>query len=299
MIEIILGILVIILFTHLFCLKRDLKKLNKDLTHYKKIDTNNLLHTSSMDKDLKQMICQINDELQKIKTKEILIKQQSWRLKKMMTNISHDLKTPLTSAIGYIEMIQSSTIDHEKKQKYISIIEERLHKLSSLIQSFFEFSSILSKDETPVIENQEIIPILEQCIISYYEDFDQEKRKIILKDHLQNKKIQTNKMMLIRIFDNIIGNSLKHGINDLIITLTEDDQTLSIAFQNEMTDTLLDVNQIFDEFYTTDISRTSGNTGLGLAIVKEFVTLLGGTVDAKIQKETLIITLHFPKNRRS
>lgn len=98
--------------------------------------------------------------------------------------------------------------------------------------------------------------------------------------------------MLERIFDNLIRNAYKHSNNDLDINLYID-KNIVISFSNELLDNNLDVEKIFDEFYTVDISRTKGNTGLGLAIVKEFVEQLNGKIIAENIENKLIITILF------
>ena len=96
--------------------------------------------------------------------------------------------------------------------------------------------------------------------------------------------------MLLRIFDNLIGNALKHGIGDLTIRLEKSD-AIKISFSNGVLDENIDTVHIFDEFYTKDISRTGGSTGLGLAIAKEFTELLGGRIAAEVIREQLVISI--------
>lgn len=299
MITIILGIIIGVLITFLIVQERNIIKLTKDLKEHQQKDTNTLLHTSSINPNFRNLIQVINSHQKEIKNKEIAIQRQNNRLKKMIINISHDLKTPLTSAIGYVDILKSSKLDKEKQQKYLTITKERLQKLSTLIHSFFEFSKVMSSDNEIELEQIDISRILEQCIISYYEDFEKNNRQIILKKNLSKNLIWSNKTMLIRIFDNLIGNSLKHSDSDLTISLKYTKDQFILSFKNKITDTDLDVDQIFDEFYTTDISRTKGNTGLGLAIVKEFVTLLGGTVSAKKRQGFLTITITFLEKKKS
>ena len=100
--------------------------------------------------------------------------------------------------------------------------------------------------------------------------------------------------MLLRIFDNLISNALKHGESDLTIT-ADDDKGISIIFSNTLISSDIDIEHIFDEFYTTDISRTKGNTGLGLAIAKQFTEMLGGEIGASLVNELFILTIRFNK----
>lgn len=295
MLQIILIIILGLLIIYLCFLHKNIKNLTMDLKEYQSQETNTLLHTNSINKDLQELIKVINDELNEIKQKEIVINHQNNQTKKMITNISHDLKTPLTSALGYIEILKSTELEKEKQQKYLSITEERLQKLSVLIHSFFEFSTILTFQEEFEKEQVNIIPILEQCIVPFYEDFETSGRKIILQKKVSKYVLWTNKTMFTRIVDNLISNSLKHGVGNLTISIRNQDQQLMLSFKNKFVDAHLDIDQLFNEFYTTDISRTKGNTGLGLAIVKEFVTLLGGRVTAKKHHQFLTITMIFPE----
>ena len=104
--------------------------------------------------------------------------------------------------------------------------------------------------------------------------------------------INSNTGMLMRIFDNLIGNSLKHGNGDLIVTVLGDNE-IKIIFENEPEIRNVDYDHIFDEFYTTDISRTKGNTGLGLAIAKQFTEMLGGEINAEPHEDIFRVSIRF------
>ncbi len=198
----------------------------------------------------------------------------------MMINMAHDLRTPLTSAIGYIDMIQKEELSMAEKEKYMGIIEERLNKLSDLITNFFDFSKAISEEE---IEKQKenLMEILENSLANFYDDFTKQNRKIDLNSKVSKIEIVTNRALLVRIFDNLIVNSYKHSKSDLKINVQIVGNKVVLEFINELEDLSLDVQKMFEEFYTTDDSRNNGNTGLGLAIVKEFVRLLGGSVQAQ------------------
>ena len=127
---------------------------------------------------------------------------------------------------------------------------------------------------------------------SFYKDYKQKNRNILFHCTISKLKLVSNKEMLIRIFDNLMMNALKHSKGDLEIQFQKKD-TIQIFFANELLYQDLDMDRIFDEFYTIDISRTKGNTGLGLAIVKEFTESLNGRVSAKKEKNQFVILLEF------
>lgn len=133
---------------------------------------------------------------------------------------------------------------------------------------------------------------MESCIANYYEDYKKEGRKIILECDKNKMILNTNENMLKRIFDNLIGNAYKHSTDDLSIKIEITDN-VKIKFSNKLLYNELDIDKMFDEFYTVDIARTKGNTGLGLAIAKEFTEKLNGKIYADKQSNILTITIEF------
>lgn len=290
---ILLIISLIITIFYLILLKKSLKKLNRDLDKKLITESNVLLTTDVSDKDLCKLIKTINNTLKEYTSLKNEYENKNSNLRKMMTNISHDLRTPLTSALGYIDILLK-TSSNPKDIKNLKIIEERLKRLSELINSFFEFSKIISNDEEIKVNKVNLVKILENSISNHYEDFSNDKRVINLNISKPKINILSNEMMLMRIFDNLIRNSYKHSKGNLDIKVETDNKVI-ITFTNELLYKNLDTERIFDEFYTVDIARTKGNTGLGLAIVKEFVKELGGTITASKKKNKLIMTITFDK----
>lgn len=283
---------IFILITYLFLLKREIKKITNELKSIKKEDTNLTVHSNISSNELLLLINEINSLLINIRDKEILLERKNNNAKKMMTNISHDLRTPLTSAIGYIDIVLSEDLSNEEKKKNLNIIKNRLKKLEELINSFFEFSKIISSDKKIQTKNVNIVSVIEECIANYYDDYSRNNRKIILESNVSKLNVLSNKEMLTRIFDNLISNAYKHSDSDLIVKLINND-ILEISFENDLVIDNLDIERIFDEFYTMDISRTKQNTGLGLAIVKEFCEMLGWAIYALKQDKKLKIILRF------
>ncbi len=288
----ILSFIIIGLLAYLVLLNKELKSLSKQVDNLINMNSNHLIYSEYNLKNVAPIIIKINHLIKKSKNIELNYNNKNKSLMKMMTNISHDLRTPLTSALGYIDMILYSNISKEEQIKELKIIEERLKRLEELINSFFEFSKIISNNKDPELEKMNLNTILENCIINYYEDYKNHKRQILF-NYNQNKiMLYSNKEILVRIFDNLIANAYKHSTGDLEINITAND-TIKITFINSLDYNDLDIHKMFDEFYTIDISRTKGNTGLGLAIAKEFTESLGGKIYANKKKGLLEITMEF------
>ena len=286
---VILIFILLILLTYLFFIKRELKRITKEIKKSYQRNSNQLLHKEISNKDLTDLVKEINLLLTSIKRKQMLYEQGNKKRRKMITNISHDLRTPLTSAIGYTDMILNNKLSKEEQLEELKIVRERLSRLEELINSFFAFSKTLSSNHLE-LEEVDIISCLEESIARFYEDYHKERRKITLEKEKKKIKLYANYEMLTRIFDNLIINALKHSTSDLEIRVKTKEK-IQISFSNTLLYKELDLDSIFDEFYTVDISRTKGNTGLGLAIVKEFTEALNGVVTAKKGKNQLIILL--------
>ncbi|MCR4863213.1 MAG: HAMP domain-containing histidine kinase [Ruminococcus sp.] len=285
-----LVVIICILLFLIIAQNRELGSIVKQMRYIGNKDTNILVRS---ERGLATgLINEINVMLKEIRKIRAEYKQKNHDLEQMITNISHDLRTPLTSAMGYINMVQHSDMSEEEKQRELAIIEKRLIRLEELINSFFEFSKIVSSGKKPELTQVNLISVLEESIVHYYDDYSSRERQIIFRCDKHKLMINSNQGMLMRIFDNLIGNSLKHGNGDLIVTVIGESE-IKIFFENEPEVRNVDFDHIFDEFYTTDISRTKGNTGLGLAIAKQFTEMLGGEITAEPHDDVFRVSLRF------
>lgn len=294
--EIILVIFVIIilfLVCYLFFMKMELRRIKKELDLVLSRKTNGLVHTEFTSKEIHDLVECINTHLTEIKSKESKLERKNANFVKMIRNISHDLRTPLTSSLGYVSLMLESDMIEQEKIKNLKIVEERLKRLSELIDSFFEFSKILSNNQIIELDEINLVAVIEKAISNHYEDFSKDNRMIDFKTNKRKIKIKSNEVMLVRVFDNLIRNAYKHSNGNLDIEINQNNDKVKIKFINDLLYNDLDVDRIFDEFYTVDISRTKGNTGLGLAIAKEFVEQLKGKIKADKKNNKLIITIIF------
>ncbi len=288
-------IIILFLLSYLFFMKREVRRIKKEIFLIHKNNSNNLVNSEFKAKELTELIDEINKILKNEKENFSAEVKQKKMLNSVMLNISHDLRTPLTSALGYTNMLLSQEKLSEIDFNEINIIKERLLRLEELIDSFFVFSKISNESKNIEKDNANLIELLEDSIVSYYDEFKKEDRNIVIAKNVNKCLIKTNKELLKRIFDNLVVNALKHGDGNLFIDFKED-TFIEISFSNQVLSNDLDISQIFDEFYTTDISRTKGNTGLGLAIVKSFTVLLGGKIEAFLKEDFLYIIIKFKRD---
>ncbi|MCR5142444.1 MAG: HAMP domain-containing histidine kinase [Ruminococcus sp.] len=285
---ILLSIAAAVLLTAVILQRQEMESAAKQISELKEKDTNGVVH--SVNGTAVRLIDEINGLLGYIRSDRIEYARKNHDLEKMMTNISHDLRTPLTSAVGYINILQNSDISEEEKARELKIIEDRLLILEELIDSFFEFSKTISSGKAPEMTELNLISLLEESIVHYYDDYSARGRQIMLSCGKSRLMINSNRNMLVRIFDNLISNSYKHGMGDLEVSVSENDG-ISVRFENGVVSEDIDIDHVFDEFYTKDISRTKGNTGLGLAIAKQFTEMLGGEISAELSGGRFAVTV--------
>jgi signal transduction histidine kinase len=291
---VILVILIAFILCYVFLEKAEIKRLKKELDFIMSNDTNRILHTEFNSKELKEFVSAVNMYLSEIQKRKMEIEHKNNNLMVMMRNISHDLRTPLTSAAGYTDLILNSDLTEDEKISEMKIVEARLKRLTELVDSFFEFSKILTTNKEIELETVNLIGILEECIGNFYEDYKKKNREVDFITSNNKISISTNRTMLSRIFENLISNALKYGSGNLTIeVISENADVIRISFTNRIIDKDLDTGRIFDDFYTTDISRTKGSTGLGLAIAKEFTEQLNGNIEAHIEDDKLVIDTTF------
>ncbi len=268
--------------------RKEMKSIDRQLSDLIGASTNQLVHTENgLGADL---IKTVNSLLTRMQTIRVEYARRSHTIDQMLTNISHDLRTPLTSAMGYMNLVLDSNLSEDEKERELEIVRRRLVRLEELINSFFEFSSIISRGEQPKKEPMDLVRALEEAISHAYDDFSAAGRKIDLKCEGRKWMLNSNYAMLMRIFDNLIGNAKKHGIGDLTIRAEKTEEGYRLSFTNPCPEAI-DASRVFDEFYTTDISRTNGSSGLGLAIAKQFTELLGGKIRAEAEKGVFAILI--------
>ena len=287
---IILSIVCIVLAVLLILQKRELTNIRRSVEKIRNSGGDETVHSTGGSASADELITQINLLLSELREESRKYHRKRRELDNMMTNISHDLRTPLTSAVGYLEIIRSGGLPPEEAERELNIISERLARMQELIDSFFEFSRIVSEDKTPAMEPVNLISVVEESVSGLYDAYEARGRHIELTLHGPRYEVVSNRVMLSRIIDNLISNALKHGTGDLYIS-REDSR---LIFRNGIKEgELIDTSRVFDEFWTTDTSRTSGSTGLGLAIVKQFADILGIGVSASVDGGNFVITLEW------
>lgn len=287
-------VLLILIFYHMYY-RMNIKHITKELKEIMNIsDTNQLLTVVAKQRDITNLVNILNNLVKDIRKSRVQVKRLNRNFRQSITNISHDLRTPLTTAGGYLQMLQTS-VTEEERQEYLKIILERQNMVKLLLEQLFEYVRIESGEivyeHVPVDAKKVFI----ETLAMYYDDFNKKGQEPTV--HLPEGPciIQGDEQGLKRIFSNIIFNAIVHGNGEYYFEIKESNGYIFTFSNASEPMTRDDLDNIFERFYTKDKSRNKKTTGLGLAIAKEITKRLNGKVEAFYNNGRFVVSISFPK----
>ena len=283
-----LVFIIIFLIYYIIGINVSIKEIEDNLDIILNNDTNKLITISTSNKRLNRLTTNLNSSLIKIRKLEISYKNGNKELQESITNISHDLRTPLTAIKGYIDLIKKEK-SKKKIVEYLKIIENKTEDLVILTEQLYDYSKSLDLKDKLKKEKVCINDILEDTILSYYALI--KKKNLTPEINITTKRIyrKIDKNMAIRILENIISNTIKYTDEDIKITLLDNGKII-IKNKSHVLDNTT-VNKMFDRYYT--IESGSNTSGIGLSIAKQLVNINGGKITAKYSQGYLIVELEF------
>lgn len=290
-ITVLLSVLTIFIALY-FILRRNVKGVVRSLRRINSAKTNSKILISSTDNLIRNLTVEINKSLEIKNSTEAEYKRMDYELRQAIANISHDLRTPLTSILGYMQLIEDESLPLAERKEYIDIVKKRSKALQMLIGGFYDLSRLEAKEYKFELKKMNLYNILSDIIASYYNDFVRNgiEPHIELEENTESVIIDDNAVR--RIFSNLIQNMLKYGRNDVEITLTQKDGYICSVFSNEAADLKEEYTKhLFERFFTGDRARTDKSTGLGLAITKQLVEQMGHKIAAKLEHGRLHIEI--------
>lgn len=280
-------VIIFLLIIKIYLLKKSAREIKNQLAERLSTDTNTLIGISSGDRDMRNLASGLNEQLKILRREYIRCQHGDTELKNAVTNISHDLRTPLTAISSYLDLLETNP---EKSEQYTAVIRERTETLNQLTEELFRYSVITSPEYDTTSEPAVLNSILEESILSYYAAL--QEHGITPEIEITEKKIirNINKNAMSRVFSNLLNNAVKYSDGDLQITMSDNGIIIfsnSSAKLNEV-----QVERLFDRFYTVENARKS--TGLGLSIAKILVKQMNGDITARYENDKLNIRIVFP-----
>lgn len=287
---ILLIIIIFGLFIFLFLLKREISSLKKQLQDYSQ-GIEKPIDIVFIDKNLTDLAAEINKNQAYKKEKNLALIRRERHIKELISNISHDLRTPLTAMIGYLQLLQKTELMDEQKE-YLDIALSRGRYLQTLINDFYDISLLENKSSEPVLTKINLDNILADTVLSFTEQFEEKCISPMVTFLSSPTYIIADETMLKRIIVNLISNAIRYGTKELQIKILKTDY-IELIFQNVVEHGKdIDVTRLFEKFYTADLSRNQSGSGLGLYIVKILAETINGNVSAQLKDDKLTIKLY-------
>ena len=286
----ILSIVVAVLLGKLHLLHQAAREIADALSDRLATDTNTLIDLSSRDCHMRRLAAELNEQLRLLRKQRLQYLNGDRELKEAVTNISHDLRTPLTAICGYLDLLEREE-KSEAATRYLSLIENRVQALKQLTEELFRYSVILSTANDMNLETVNINGVLEESVAAFYAALTE--RGIMPTIQMPEKRIvrQLNRAALSRVFSNILSNVLKYSDGDLDISLRETGEIIFTNMALKLDE--VQVGKLFDRFFSVEAARNS--TGLGLAISKTLVEQMNGTIAARYENDKLSVCIAFPE----
>lgn len=278
---------ILLLAVKMHLMRRSMSEIGVQLKELLSTDTNNLICLSYGDRHVRRLAAQINTQLRLLRRQRLKYLNGDKELKEAVSNISHDLRTPLTAICGYLELLEREEKSEEVNQ-YLRQISNRALVMKRLTEELFCYSVASSVQEIRM-EDVVLNRALEETLLAYYGAFASKNIVPDIRMCARSIHRKLDSSALNRVFGNILSNALKYSEHDLAVELSEDG---TIVFSNTAKGlTQTEVGKLFDRFYTVETGKNS--VGLGLSIAKLLTERMGGTIEAEIEEGKLCIVLKF------
>ena len=283
-----LGVLLLILAGKVYTLRKSARQLREGMARQLERETNTLLAVSSGDREMRALADALNGQLAQLRAERQRYQHGDLELKEAITNISHDLRTPLTAIVGYLALLEGEE-KSEAVERYLSQISNRTQVLHQLSEELFAYA-LLTAPQPLHPQRVDLRGLVEEALLSYCGAMEQRGMEPTIQLPAGRVERNLDPTAAGRVLSNIISNALKYSAGDFAVTMTPNGV---ITFANSAPDlNPVLVQRLFDRFFTVETARHS--TGLGLSIAKLLTQQMEGTLEAKYQEGQLVITLSFP-----
>ena len=273
--------------------QRQVKDICRQLAFLMKHDSNMLIHREFGLGGIGMLSDRLNDLLELRRKEKQYYQEKETLIADTYTNLSHDIRTPLTSLDGYFQLMEACE-NVEEQRRYLNIIHERIHSLNEMLEELFMFTKLKNESYRLELTSCCINRILKETVFSYYDDWVRREIQPDIQITEEQLYIDGNKQGRSRIIQNVIKNGLDHGEKKIRIVLKREQNQAVLRISNQVTASeQIDIEHVFDRFYKADAARSKTSTGLGLSIAREFVRRMNGEIGAKIEENEFIVEMSF------
>lgn len=285
-----LVLLILLLTAKVLSLRRAADELRAQITARLTQDTNVGIDVSTRDRSMRALTRVLDEAVRALRERELRCRQSGRELDEAVSNISHDLRTPLTAIRGYMELLRAMALP-EQAAAYLRVIGGRLDTLTRLTEELFQYSVVLASNQYAQRESLDLRPAVEEALAAHYALLAQRgiQPDITLLEEPVLRSL--NPTAISRILSNLMSNAARYSDGDLTVALSPDG-ALTISNHASSLDEVT-VARLFERYYTVENGRSG--TGLGLSIARNLTDAMGGQVSAALSDGILTITLIFPE----
>ncbi|WP_315970099.1 sensor histidine kinase [Bacillus tuaregi] len=281
-------VITVFVLTRFYLLKKEIRRAEKQLHELNHERTEKKIDLAFFDKDMEKLVKEINKQIDVTKQANAEKRRKENELKQAIANISHDIRTPMTSILGYIQFLESDELSTEKKAEYTTVVKKGALRLKVLLEDFFELSIIESADYPLKPEKVKLNQLVLEVLVGFYESFNQQGLEPAL--HIPDEEIEIigDISAVKRVIENLMVNAIKHSSGNVSIRLEKWPSSVQLTISNTVEQlSEQDIQFLFDRFYKADKTRTEKSTGLGLAIAKSLMTKMEGNLTARLKDQEL------------
>lgn len=280
---------------YILVMKKQIRDMKKQLEYTKDLSYNKQIQLQLIDKDLEKLAAELNKNIDYQKHLKLEYEASERQLKQSISDIAHDLRTPLTVIKGNLQLLEQAETD-EALLEYIKICQSKAEVLKQMIDDFFEMSVLESDISEVPLQSINATNLLMQFVLDHEALIREKNLTPDIRLPEKSVMLKGDAAFIGRMLSNLLNNILKYGKEGFEVGLTEEGSNVIIYFANKVDrDVNIEVDRLFDRTYRADTARNEGSAGLGLYIVKVLAMKQGGSVSAAMDGGKLIIKLFFKK----
>lgn len=292
----IIGFLALALLLYIYFLKRELQKLKQEIKEIPiRASFGSRLSLDFRDKTLMDLVDELNQMIDAFEEKNHQAKQMEENVKLSIAGLSHDLRTPLTSINGYVQLLNETT-DETKRVNYLKVIEQSVKRLTEMTDHFYDLARIETNQKEMTLSPIPLSNLVEEIVLSFYDQFEEKKIELQFPEQIHDHQIIADKFMLIRVIQNSVQNILRYANSKAVISYENEGDYLIFSIKNDIkSNSKVAVEKVFMRFYTEVTSRTNTEaSGLGLYLSKNLVEKMDGKIDAELDGNWFILKILLP-----
>ncbi|PAE33671.1 sensor histidine kinase [Bacillus sp. 7884-1] len=287
------------LLLYISFLKREISKLKQKVKEIPNTSSfGSRLFLQFREKTLMDLVDELNQMIDAFEEKNRQAKQMEENVKLSIAGLSHDLRTPLTSINGYVQLLHAAT-DERKRAHYLKVIEHSVKRLLEMTDQFYDLARMETNQKEIDLSSISLPNLVEEIFLSFYEQLEEKKIDLQFPEQIQDRHIIADKLMLVRVFQNIVQNILRYAKSKAVISYGSEGDYFILSVTNDIKpDSTVAIEKVFMRFYSEISSRTNTEaSGLGLYLSNKLVEKMNGKMVAELNDNWFSLKIYLPINR--